>query len=56
MKTTVEAIRAAGLEEVRVMVGGAPITQDFCNEIGADGYSQDAASAVDLAQRLAESA
>jgi 5-methyltetrahydrofolate--homocysteine methyltransferase len=54
MKTTVDAIRAAGLTEVRVMVGGAPVTQDFCNEIGADGYSQDAASAVDLAQRLAE--
>ena len=39
---------------VKVIVGGAPVTQDFCNEIGADGYSQDAASAVDLALRLAE--
>jgi 5-methyltetrahydrofolate--homocysteine methyltransferase len=39
---------------VKALVGGAPVTQDFCNEIGADGYSQDAASAVDLALRLAE--
>lgn len=54
MKTTVEAVRAAGLKDVRVMVGGAPVTQDFCDEIGADGYSPDAASAVDLARTLAE--
>lgn len=51
MKTTVAALRAAGLP-VKIMIGGAPVTQDFCNEIGADGYSPDAASAVDLAQRL----
>jgi 5-methyltetrahydrofolate--homocysteine methyltransferase len=54
MRTTVQAVRDAGLASVKVMVGGAPVTQDFCNEIGADGYSQDAASAVDLALRLAE--
>lgn len=53
MKTTVHAVRDAGLENVKVLVGGAPVTQDFCNEIGADGYSPDAASAVDLALRLA---
>ena len=53
MKTTVQAVRDAGLENVKVLVGGAPVTQDFCNEIGADGYSPDAASAVDLALRLA---
>lgn len=53
MRTTVQAMRDAGLAEVKVLVGGAPVTQDFCNEIGADGYSQDAASAVDLALRLA---
>lgn len=53
MKTTVQAVRDAGMAEVKVLVGGAPVTQDFCNEIGADGYSQDAASAVDLALRLA---
>jgi 5-methyltetrahydrofolate--homocysteine methyltransferase len=53
MRTTVQAVRAAGLASVKVLVGGAPVTQDFCDEIGADGYSQDAASAVDLALRLA---
>ena len=53
MRSTVQAVREAGLEGVKVMVGGAPVTQDFCNEIGADGYSPDAASAVDLALQLA---
>lgn len=52
MKTTVEAIRAAGLKDVKIMIGGAPVTQDYANEIGADGYSADAASAVDLALSL----
>ncbi|MCU0781985.1 MAG: corrinoid protein [Akkermansiaceae bacterium] len=52
MKTAVEAIRAAGLD-VKIMVGGAPVTQEFADEIGADGYSPDAASAVDLAHQLA---
>jgi len=52
MKATVEAIRAAGLDS-KVMIGGAPITEAFCQEIGADGYSPDAASAVDLARSLA---
>ena len=52
MKSTVEAIRAAGLKDVKIMIGGAPVTQDYANEIGADGYSADAASAVDLALRL----
>ena len=54
MRTTVQAVRDAGLSSIKVLVGGAPVTQDFCDEIGADGYSQDAASAVDLALRLAE--
>ena len=54
MKTTVQTLRDAGCSGVRIMVGGAPVTQEFCAEIGADGYSQDAASAVDLALRLAE--
>ena len=52
MKTTVDAFRAVGLNSVKIMIGGAPITQQFANEIGADGYSPDAASAVDLAQKL----
>jgi len=52
MKTTVEAVRGAGLTNVKIMIGGAPVTQDYSNEIGADGYSADAASAVDLALGL----
>ena len=52
MKSTVEAVRAAGLANVKIMIGGAPVTQDYSNEIGADGYSADAASAVDLALGL----
>ena len=52
MKTAVSALRTAGLTTVKIMIGGAPVTQDFANEIGADGYSPDAASAVELALRL----
>jgi 5-methyltetrahydrofolate--homocysteine methyltransferase len=52
MRTAVEAARAAGLTDLKIMVGGAPVTQDFATEIGADGYSADAASAVDLALKL----
>jgi len=52
MKTTVDAFRAAGLNSVKIMIGGAPITQQFADEIGAHGYSSDAASAVDVAQKL----
>ena len=52
MKTTVDAIHQAVGNRVKIMIGGAPITQQFANEIGADGYSQDAASAVDTALQL----
>ena len=52
MKSTVEALRTSPAKTVRIMVGGAPITQEFADQIGADGYSSDAASAVDLALRL----
>ena len=49
----IEALKAAGLRDsVKVMVGGAPVTQAYCDEIGADGYAPDAASAVDLAKNL----
>ncbi|MCD8482647.1 MAG: corrinoid protein [Verrucomicrobia bacterium] len=51
MRRTVELIRESGVA-VKVMVGGAPITQQFAQEIGADGYAPDAASAVDEAKRL----
>ena len=53
MRGTVEILKAEGLS-VKIMVGGAPITQDYAAEIGADGYSADAASAVELARSLVE--
>jgi 5-methyltetrahydrofolate--homocysteine methyltransferase len=53
MRSTVETLRNAGLT-VKIMVGGAPITDTFAKEIGADGFSADAASAVDLARSLVE--
>ncbi|HEY3313972.1 MAG TPA: corrinoid protein [Bacillota bacterium] len=54
MKKTIEAIDRAGLREsVRVFVGGAPVTQDFADRIGADFYAPDAASAAELAVRAA---
>ena len=52
MKTTIAALRVAGLDTVKVVVGGAPLTQDLARELGADGYAPDAASAVDLARQL----
>ncbi len=52
MTDTVKAFKEAGLGDVKVMVGGAPVTQSFCDEIGADGYAPDAASAVDCIQSL----
>jgi corrinoid protein of di/trimethylamine methyltransferase len=53
MKTVIEALRKAGVrEQVKVIVGGAPVTQRFADEIGADGYSDNANGAVSLARRL----
>ena len=53
MKDTVEALKAEGVRgKTSVMIGGAPVTQNYCNEIGADGYAPDAASAVDTAKEL----
>jgi len=52
MKTAVDAVRASDTPDIKILVGGAPITQEFCDEIGADGYSADAASAVDVAMSL----
>lgn len=49
----IEVLEAEGhSDQVKVMVGGAPVTQSFASEIGADGYAEDAISAVDLAFRL----
>jgi len=52
MKTTIEALKQAGVrDKVKVLIGGAPITQKFADEIGADGYSENAVGAVALAKR-----
>ncbi len=51
MKDVVAAIRAADLTDVKVIVGGAPVTQDYADRIGADGYASDAASAVEAARK-----
>ena len=54
MKSVVEAVKVAGMAgKLKVMIGGAPVTQAFADEIGADGYAPDAASAADLAKKLA---
>jgi corrinoid protein of di/trimethylamine methyltransferase len=53
MRNTIQALRASDLKDtVKVMVGGAPVTQKFATEIGADGYSDNASTAVTLARNL----
>ena len=53
MKTTIDALSAAGVRgRIKIMVGGAPVTQRYADEIGADGYTGNAASAVALARKL----
>lgn len=53
MKTTIDALESAGLRSaVKVMVGGAPVTASFADQIGADAYAPDAATAVDMARNL----
>ena len=53
MKVTIDALEAAGLrQQVKVMVGGAPINEDYARQIGADGYAPDASRAVRLAKSL----
>ncbi len=55
MSETVQALTEAGLrEKVKIFAGGAPVTQKFIDEIGADGYGADAASAVEKAKELAQ--
>jgi corrinoid protein of di/trimethylamine methyltransferase len=52
MKTTLDALQRAGVrQQVKVLVGGAPITQKYADEIGADGYSESAAGAVNAAKK-----
>ena len=53
MKETIEALHEAGLKgKVKTLVGGAPVTQKFADDIGADGYGSNAAAAVEVAKRL----
>ena len=53
MKEVVTSLNGSSLKgKIKVMVGGAPVTKDYADEIGADGYAPDAASAADLAKKL----
>jgi len=53
MRTTIQALQEAGVrQQVKVMVGGAPVTPDYAREIGADGYADNASSAVKKAREL----
>lgn len=53
MKTVIEALEKAGLKnKIKTMIGGAPVTQSYADEIGADGYAPDASTAVDKAREL----
>jgi 5-methyltetrahydrofolate--homocysteine methyltransferase len=53
MKVTIDALKEAGLRDsVKIMIGGAPVTAAFAEQIGADAYAPDAAAAVDVARRL----
>ena len=53
MKTTMEALEEAGVKDkIKTLIGGAPVTQNYADEIGADGYARDAASAADKAKEL----
>ena len=52
-KVVIETLKEANLrDKVKVMVGGAPVTQTFADEIGADGYAEDAATAAEVARML----
>ncbi len=53
IRENIKAFQEAGVrDKVKVMIGGAPVTQKFADEVGADGYAPDAASAVDKAKEL----
>ena len=54
MKTVIDGFEAAGKGHIKMAVGGAPISQMFADEIGADGYGQNASAAVDLFMQLAK--
>ena len=53
MEKVVQALKDAGIrDQVKIMVGGAPVTQEFCDQIGADAYTEDGASAAKRAAEL----
>lgn len=53
MKATIEALKSSGLRDsVKIIIGGAPVTQSYADEIGADGYAADAATAVSVVKHL----
>ena len=53
MGKTIDAFEEAGMREVvKIMVGGAPVTQEFADDMGADGYGKDAIACVDKAKEL----
>jgi 5-methyltetrahydrofolate--homocysteine methyltransferase len=53
MESTIKSLEEAGVrDKVKVMIGGAPVTQAFADQIGADGYASNAAAAADLAKKL----
>ena len=55
MKTVIEGLKEAGIREsIKVVIGGAPVTQAYADQIGADGYAADAATGVDVAKKLLE--
>ena len=54
MKTVIDGFKEKGLTDVKMAIGGAPVSQMFADEIGADGYGSDASSAVDLFLKLVE--
>jgi methanogenic corrinoid protein MtbC1 len=57
MRQTIDAIKAAGLRtQVKILIGGAPVTMQYAKDIGADGYSENASAAVGLVKSLLASA
>jgi 5-methyltetrahydrofolate--homocysteine methyltransferase len=53
MKAVIDGLNEAGIRDnVKVIIGGAPVTQDYADQIGADGYAADAATGVDVAKKL----
>lgn len=53
MEEVVKAMKAAGIrDQVKIMVGGAPVTQEYCDQIGADYYTDDGASCANKAKEI----